>query len=159
MRLFERMVSFFFFFDVGPFFFSCTLFFLVFLVCIVCACGFGCLQAPSDCGLAIGSGWLLAPPPRDGPPLNLHLLGPTLFDLPYANDHRGAGTGSSTNGVRRSAGGMAVQPLPEPVLTLAGGVQLAALGGVRLGGGDPVRPLGGRAGLELGVRARVSPLG
>jgi hypothetical protein len=42
--------------------------------------------APSDCGLAVGSAWLVAPPPRTGHPsrgLRLHLLGPRLFDLEY----------------------------------------------------------------------------
>eukprot|EP00614_Pseudopedinella_elastica_P035238 CAMPEP_0172644760 /NCGR_PEP_ID=MMETSP1068-20121228/239379_1 /TAXON_ID=35684 /ORGANISM="Pseudopedinella elastica, Strain CCMP716" /LENGTH=848 /DNA_ID=CAMNT_0013458973 /DNA_START=205 /DNA_END=2751 /DNA_ORIENTATION=- len=46
--------------------------------------------APSDCGLALGSCWVISPPPKDRPPLRLHLLGPTLFDLPpHSRRHTG----------------------------------------------------------------------
>ena len=73
--------------------------------------------APSDCGLAVGSGWLLAPPPLHGPPLRLHLLGPTPFDLAYDHDHRGGPSAA----------------LAEPELSAEGAARLSALGGVRLG--------------------------
>lgn len=39
--------------------------------------------APSDCGLAIGSGWLVSSPNPIGEPFKLHLLGPNLFDIQY----------------------------------------------------------------------------
>ena len=111
----------------------------------------------------MGSGWLIAPPPLHGPSLNLHLLGPTLFDLKYVNDHRANGLqvfhrpdssrlaggtsvdSSSSGGVAHGGGGggaAASSPsslqLPEPFLLYASEVKLMSLGGVRLGGGDPV---------------------
>ena len=100
----------------------------------------------------MGSGWLIAPPPLNGPSLNLHLLGPTLFDLKYVNDHRGNGLRvfNSPSSDRRDSGGgylggsgtasssSSSLLLPEPFLLCASEVILMSLGGVRLGGGDPV---------------------
>ena len=102
----------------------------------------------------MGSGWLIAPPPLNGPSLNLHLLGPTLFDLKYVNDHRGNGLRvfNSPSSDRRDSGGgylggsgtasssssSSLLLLPEPFLLCASEVKLMSLGGVRLGGGDPV---------------------
>ena len=101
----------------------------------------------------MGSGWLIAPPPLNGPSLNLHLLVPTLFDLKYVNDHRGNGLRvfNSPSSDRRDSGGgylggsgtassssSSSLRLPEPFLLCASEVKLMSLGGVRLGGGDPV---------------------
>lgn len=45
--------------------------------------------APSDCGLAVGSGWLVTAPKPEGDPFKLHLLGPNLFDVQYEKTEPG----------------------------------------------------------------------
>ena len=92
----------------------------------------------------VGSGWLLAPPARDGPPLDLHLLGPTPFDLDYLS------APDAPPGAAGAAGAAS-----EPVLSPAGHAKLAALGGVRLGGGDSQRAADAVAALLADDQVRV----